>query len=232
MTSPEANLTDFSGIARLFPLPSVALFPRAVAPLHIFEPRYRAMMEDALAGDRLIAMALLNPGWEKDYEGRPPVAAVVCVGRILTHARLDDGRFNLLLAGAQRAVIRRELPPEQPFRLAEVELLEDLYSPEGAASRETLREELKTVLSRSLPESPAAREQLEQMLTARLPLGELVDVIAHSAPWPAEFKQQLLEEMNVDRRAALVLERLRRATDESSPADAPSTVWPPRFSDN
>src|SRR5262249_61215492 len=100
-----------AGPARLFPLPTLVLFPHVLQPLHIFEPRYRQMTADALAGDRLIAMALLRPGWEKDYEGRPPIYSVICVGRIVAEKRLPDGRFNILLRGVSRARVRRELPP-------------------------------------------------------------------------------------------------------------------------
>jgi Lon protease-like protein len=233
METPFPPLEDFSGVVRLFPLPNLVLFPGAVAPLHIFEPRYRAMMEEALADDQLIAMAHLLPGWESDYEGRPPVAPVVCVGRIATQVRLPDGRFNLLLAGIQRAAIRRETPPERAFRVAQVELLEDRYSPEGEAAREAIRDELTDVLARHLSSGAAAREQLDQMISARLPLGTLVDVIAHASAWPVEFKQQLLEELDVGRRAALALERLRRLGDEPSTFDGPPHgAWPPRFSDN
>ena len=69
----------------LFPLPNVVLFPNVFLPLHIFEPRYRAMVADALKGDRLIGMVLLRPGWESDYEGRPPVFPTGCAGLITTH---------------------------------------------------------------------------------------------------------------------------------------------------
>src|SRR5688572_11857794 len=95
--------------ARLFPLPSLLMFPHVVQPLHIFEPRYCAMLEDALAGDKLIAMVLLQPGWEENYEGRPPIAPVVCLGKIMAHERLPTGRHNILLRGLRRAAIRREL---------------------------------------------------------------------------------------------------------------------------
>jgi ATP-dependent Lon protease len=226
-------LKDFRGVARLFPLPNLVLFPHAVAPLHIFEPRYVAMMEDALAGDQLIAMALLLPGWEPDYEGRPPVAPVACVGRIATHVRLPDGRYNLLLAGLQRAAIRRELPPKRPFREAQVELLEDCYSAAGAELRTTYRDELRDIFLRRLPPATAAREQFDQMMSRSLPLGTLVDVVAYAVGWPVEFKQHLLEELDVDRRAALLLDRLRQLDQPpSSPGDDARWTWPPRFSDN
>src|SRR6185503_6398161 len=101
----------------LFPLPNVVLFPRAVLPLHIFEERYKAMTADALEGDRCIAMALLRPGWEKCYYGRPAIEPVVCIGKILSHERLPDGKYNFLLQGEARARIVRE-HGDQPYRLA------------------------------------------------------------------------------------------------------------------
>ena len=91
----------------LFPLPNVVLFPGVFLPLHIFEARYRAMTEDALAGDRMIGMALLKPGFEAEYEGRPPIYPVGCMG-LITHAeRLPDGRFNIVLQGVERFRVHR-----------------------------------------------------------------------------------------------------------------------------
>src|SRR5579884_3720517 len=109
MSDDPGALTDFSGTARLFPLPNLVLFPYAVQPLHVFEPRYRQMTRDALAGDRLIAVVLLQPGWDVDYEGRPPVHPVACVGRVLAENKLEDGRYNLLLRGLRRVRILDEL---------------------------------------------------------------------------------------------------------------------------
>src|SRR5256885_4780298 len=86
----------------LFPLPNVVLFPRAILPLHIFEERYKTMTEDVLAGDRRIAMALLKPGWERNYYGRAEIEQIVCVGSILSHERLPDGKYNFLLQGHTR----------------------------------------------------------------------------------------------------------------------------------
>src|SRR5512135_1984732 len=83
----------------LFPLPNVVLFPRAVLPLHIFEQRYKVMTADALAGRRMVAMAVLRPGWERDYYHKPAIHPVVCVGRILSSEQLPDGNYNFLLQG-------------------------------------------------------------------------------------------------------------------------------------
>src|SRR3954464_4040637 len=94
----DDEMNPFAAVP-LFPLPNVVLFPRAILPLHIFEERYKLMTADALAGDRQIAMALLQSGWEKNYYGRPAIEPIVCVGTILNHERLADGKYNFLLQG-------------------------------------------------------------------------------------------------------------------------------------
>src|SRR4051795_3353856 len=114
---------DLSAVP-LFPLPNVVLFPRAVLPLHVFEERYKAMTADALAGRRKVAMALLRPGWEKNYYGRPEIDPVVCVGTIVSHERLPDGKYNFLLQGHSRArIVREHNPHGKPYRRADLELL-------------------------------------------------------------------------------------------------------------
>src|SRR5438876_12325122 len=99
------NLTvpsSFDGSVRLFPLPNLVLFPQAMEPLHIFEPRYRQMTADALATDRLIAMVLLKSGPEEEGEERPALHSVACLGKIVADQRLEDGRYNILLDGFSR----------------------------------------------------------------------------------------------------------------------------------
>src|SRR3954465_3453326 len=91
-----------SDLLPLFPLPNVVLFPNVFLPLHIFEPRYREMVADALASDRMIGMVLLRPGWDRDYEGRPPLYAVGCSGVLTHNERLPDGRYNIVLRGIER----------------------------------------------------------------------------------------------------------------------------------
>src|SRR5689334_20327607 len=83
----------------LFPLPEVVLFPNVERPLVIYEPRYREMVADALKGDRTIGMVRLRPGFEKDYEGRPPIDAIGCAGVIQGSEQLPDGRYIILLRG-------------------------------------------------------------------------------------------------------------------------------------
>lgn len=92
----------------VFPLPNVVLFPKTYLPLHIFEPRYRAMVSDAAMSGQCIGMALLKEGWETDYYGHPPVFSTGCVGRLASVQPLADGRSNILLQGLERFEIEHE----------------------------------------------------------------------------------------------------------------------------
>src|SRR5947209_1146443 len=113
-----------SDLLPLFPLPNVVLFPNVFLPLHIFEPRYREMIADALASDRLIGMVLLKPGWEREYEGRPAVYPIGCSG-VMTHAEpLADGRYNIALRGVERFRIVEE-NHSRSYRRAIVEPVAD-----------------------------------------------------------------------------------------------------------
>src|SRR3954465_13931138 len=109
MSEAFSSLTDYMGTARLFPLPNLVLFPQVMQPLHIFEPRYRQMTADALAGDRFLALALLKPGWEPTYSGNPDIYPIACLGRIIADQRLPDGRYNILVRGLSRIEVVREL---------------------------------------------------------------------------------------------------------------------------
>src|SRR5574339_894496 len=130
----------------LFPLPNVVLFPGVFLPLHIFAPRYRDMTEDALAGDRMIGMTLLKPGFEAEYEGRPPIYAVGCAG-LITHAeRLADGRFNIVLQGVERFRVREE-DDSRPYRLAVIDRLGgDTVSGSSVDALRHLRERIEHLL--------------------------------------------------------------------------------------
>src|SRR5438874_2962379 len=137
MSASDDNSTASvaAGAVRLFPLPNLVMFPHVMQPLHVFEPRYCDLLDDALAGDRLIAMVLLEPGWERDYDARPAIAPVACLGKVVAHERLPTGRHNILLRGLGRAAIQRELPPRRPFREPVVDRLEDFYPASGAKRR-------------------------------------------------------------------------------------------------
>ncbi len=226
----DFDAQTFSGVVRLFPLPNLVLYPHVMQPLHIFEDRYREMLEDALVGDQLIAMAVLEPGWEDDYESRPPVVQYACLGKVVAHHRLDDGRYNVLLLGVQRVRIVKELEPLRSFRQASVELIEDCYDFHSTAARKQLQEQLLTAFRKHLPCACELPEQLENMLSAQLPLGLLTDLAAYALPLEMTVKQQLLAECNVRRRAEILLAEVENLAVADSAPSAPT--FPPSFSEN
>ncbi len=223
---------EFSGRVRLFPLPNLVLFPHVMQPLHIFEPRYRCLLEDALAEDRLIAMALLAPGWESDYEGRPPVCPMACLGRVTTFHRLEDGTYNLLLLGLQRVRLVREIEPRKLYREAEVALCEDCYPVAPKPAGRVLQQRLRDAFVRVLPLLPEAQEQMDQLLATDIPLGMLTDVISFMLDIKIDRKESLLAEVNVHRRAQMLLEYLEAMIAGAPGQNGPGGVFPPRFSAN
>jgi Lon protease-like protein len=221
----------FSGVVRLFPLPNLVMYPHVMQPLHIYEERYREMLEDALATDRLIAMALLEPGWESDYESRPPVARYACLGKIVTHHRLKDGRYNLLLMGVGRIRIAEELPPLRSFRQAKVELLGESFANDSAHHVDELEREMMAAFQRHLPGGCQAPEQLREMFAQNLPLAMMTDLAAYALPLDLAIKKQLLAEFRVDVRAQLLLEHLE-SQSSSEMVGAVAEGFPPQFSLN
>lgn len=226
----QDELKLFSGQAPLFPLPNVVHFPHTWLPLHIFEPRYRAMIADALEGDRLIAMALLGPNQESAYKSKfAKIHPVVCLGRIAVEEKLPDGRFNLALHGLCRARINSELGSDLLYRTAELTLLPDWYPSEPTIDRRHRQRELLSGATEVLPELQS-NPLLHQLLDAELSLGVLCDVIAHSLGLSPDEAQLLLSEQDVDLRSDLVLNHLRQRQRQL--AAGISQGFPPAFSRN
>jgi Lon protease-like protein len=226
MSDDPQSLSDFSGVVRLFPLPNLVMFPSVVQPLHIFEARYRAMMMDALDDDRLLAMALLRPGWEDEYEERPAIHPVACLGRIFNEERLSDGRWNLLLHGLHRVRIDEELPPSRPYRQARVTLLEDIP---GDGDEQQLRNALRQSVPRFLDEQGGAASEARRLLDSDLSLGTLCDVFSYALPIEQALKQQLLQELDITRRTVQLLDMVHQFNPSDS---AKPRAFPPDFSAN
>ena len=226
------SVAEFSGKVRLFPLPNLVLFPHVMQPLHVFEPRYRQMLEDALAGDRLIAMAVLAPGWEDDYEGRPPLYPVACLGQIASHHRLEDGTYNLLVLGLRRVRLVRELDPVNEFREAEVELCEEHCPAQRDTDHACLQRQLRQAFLRVLPLLPEAQEQLDQLLCADVTLAMLTDVIGYMLDIDLGEKHALLSELDVYRRAEMILAHLLAVAEDEELGTSGATPFPPQFSLN
>ena len=221
--SPE----QFSGLARVFPLPNLVMFPHVMQALHIFEPRYRAMVEEALEDDRLIALGVLAPGWEQNYEGRPPLRSTACLCRIATHQRTEQGTYNVLVLGVRRLRVVQELPPKKLFRVVEAELLDDIEPDDEGTDAAAMQRELLSAFKRAMPKIPNAYEQLDQLLGSQISLGMLTDIVSYTVDLDLEVKVRLLQEQDVFRRAQLLLDAIA-----ARPAAAAHRAFPPDFSLN
>jgi Lon protease-like protein len=210
----QSIMLDETAAVPLFPLPNVVLFPQAVLPLHIFEERYKTMTADALAGDRLIAIALLQPGWEKNYHGAAAIAPVVCIATILAHERLVDGKYNLLLQGTARATVVRELTLH-PYRTAELQALEEPKVLEIDLSNQ--RRALISIFSNGRFSSVPLCQKFLEMLSSPASTGDIADLVAFNLLDDLRLKQQLLSEPDPRRRTERVAAALESLQILSAP---------------
>lgn len=198
----------------IFPLPNAALFPGAPLPLHVFEPRYRDMIRDALAGNKTLAVARLRPGFEDDYEGRPAVFEVCGAGVIVDHVHRDDGRYDILLRGVARVRIVNEHAPLQKYRVVNAELLSDTPSaPELAAA---FYERLRTLWPTLAPHLPEAARDLAAFARGAESAGMLSDRLAGSLFGDPELTQRLIEELDPAERLRIVTDALREVAEKVS----------------
>jgi Lon protease-like protein len=194
-SSPGPDGPQAGAIVPMFPLAAVFLFPGTLMPLHIFEPRYRRMIEDSLDGPGRIVMATVLEGHEDELAGAPPVHHIAGLGEIMRHERLPDGRFLILLAGVSRVLIR-EVPSRAPYRSVEaIPLREVLPEPPREA-------ELRPRIRRALEQR--TRDPVE--VPDDLPLGQLVDLLLIRLELPPPEMRELFSLTKVE-------ERARRALD-------------------
>ncbi|NOK01705.1 MULTISPECIES: LON peptidase substrate-binding domain-containing protein [Myxococcus] len=199
MTAQE-RIERAASALKVFPLPSAVLFPHTVIPLHIFEPRYRALVRDALAGDRVLALSQLEPGWEGNYGGRPPMLPMMCAGVIVWDEQVEEGRYNILLQGVSRVRMTSELTTEKAYREVLAEVLPDM--PYEGPEEEQLRQAVFELAGR-VP--PSFAENLLPV-AARAQGGMLADVVASAVIPEPERRQELLAELDVRKRLEGVLE--------------------------
>ena len=187
---------------KVFPLPSVVLLPGSAAPLHIFEPRYRAMVKAALETDGLFAMAQVMPGQDALIAGKPALEEMLCVGLIGMNEALEDGRYNLVVIGIARARLRHELTTTQPYREVEAELVED----------EAVDPEIDVNLRRAVVELvarlPTQVGQRVAQVASRVTGGALADVVASTFMQDPARRFEVLNETDVRQRIEIVTEEL------------------------
>lgn len=206
---------------RIFPLGEVVLFPDTLLPLHIFEPRYRRMLADALEGDRILGMVLLK---DPDAEPLPAVYEIGCAGTIVEHKPFADGRSLVVLQGTARFRIRRELETDEPYRIVEAQALYEAPPPPELARswRDGLRADVRTLMRATSGQAEELDRLFDKVDAAVLP-----NVLAAGLPLDAVEKQSLLECATVEQRqqrlSALVRFRIAEASlgmDAARPLDA------------
>ena len=187
----------------IFPLQDATLFPNASYPFYIFEPRYRAMVADALKGDRIIGMVMLQPGFEAEYEGRPPIFPIGCAGVIADYEELPDGEYNILLRGLAKFRVTGE-DNSRLYRLARVVTLSEELDARETAALSKERQRIDTLLMAlsdrfgvELPPPGITDEELVDQLSERLPMERLE-------------RQRLLERDDPLARALFVIEVLEQ----------------------
>ena len=200
----------------VFPLAGALLFPRAQLPLHIFEPRYRSMVRDALASDRLIAM--VQP---RDQDEPPGLFEIGCLGRIVSSEELDDGRFNIVLEGLGRFRIAREAVVTTPYRQIDADRDgfddEDELEPLAIVQRAELEREARRY-------ADALGYQVDWEAVGRLDDEMLVNGIAQIAPLDVGSKQALLEAPDIAARADTLVQFMQFQRMAPGGADGPETL--------
>ena len=185
----------------IFPLEGPTLFPNASYPFRIFEPRYRAMVADALKGDRIIGMVMLQPGYEAEYEGRPPIVSIGCAGLITDYEELPDGQYTIVLGGLTKFRVTGE-DDSRTYRLAHVEAVPEVENETDTIALGEQRQRLESLLLAlsgrlRIPESPAG-----------VPDEQVVDELSQRLPIDPVSKQRLLEQDGPLARAIVLAEML------------------------
>lgn len=207
---PMTEYPNGEFLLRLFPLPNLVFFPRTRIPLHVFEPRYRQMISDAMASDERIGVILLRPGWETNYYGAPPVHSLGTLGAIERAIKLDDGRYNLVVNGLVRFEVRENVA-ETPYRIARVVAIPEMtHSATDALARRAWLVDLSHRYLELLPGQTAVPE-LESAS-----LDSIANALVMSLNITVEEKQNLLEMNDVLERAGQVGQLLEERLETMS----------------
>ena len=218
---PEPVPIDFEQPVPLFPLQHCVMLPHATVPLHIFEPRYRAMTRDAVAGRGLIAMATFEgQQWKTQYEGKPPIRPCVCVGYLLRHEKLADGRFNILLQGLCRAKVLRE-PAHDPYRVGLLKPIESIAPLE--IDLDEYRAKVEALLADPVLSQLDGVQAINNWISREIPTAALIDLAVMTCCPDPEDRYAMLAESDAIGRAQFLCRHLRheraRLTGDDLPDD-------------
>ncbi|HEX4446871.1 MAG TPA: LON peptidase substrate-binding domain-containing protein [Polyangiaceae bacterium] len=194
MTGPAEILSSALEAMPVFPLRGVVLFPGALLPLHVFEPRYRTMLADAMATHRCLALGYALDDAEHDVNS-PPIARIAGAGLVVHHAALPDGRSNIVIQGQARVTLD-ELPFVGPYRRARARLLGEIETPVSSMDRTGL------VAAAATFAGSAGKRDFE--LPAGVPPGAAADLCAHHLIEDPEVRQHVLEELDIAARVRFV----------------------------
>jgi Lon protease-like protein len=178
-------------IVPLFPLPNVVLFPKTPMPLYIFEEKYRIMIQEALAGNGELVIALLRAGSEANYSNISSVHDVACLGKIETYEELEDGKYNIVVIGVHRVRFIREVQ-HSPYKLVEVEKLEDVAYNEHSTDILRRHNHLGSLFARFTELATGVKQQALELMP-QLDFESLVNMVAMTLNLPIGQKQALLE---------------------------------------
>lgn len=200
---------------KVFPLPSAVLLPGGIMPLHIFEPRYKAMLKDAMESDNVFAMAQVVPGQEDHLAGKPELDPMLCVGVVSVHEHLEDGRSNMVLTGVCRARIVKELAQTRAYREVIAEVLPD--APYEGEEETALRSAIFELMAR-VPNEVGQR--IAQVTTGARG-GALADIIVGSLVSDPERRFEVLSQLDVPSRLSAVTSDLIELASRIKPPRKP-----------
>ncbi len=194
----------------VFPLDQTVLLPQQVMPLHIFEPRYVQMIEHALDGPGQLAMGVFaGDRWKHEYHGVPPIRPAVCVGQIVQHERLADGRYNILLQGVCRAQVVDESPPDEDHQYRTATLAPVGETDEGGEDLDDLRDWLdEEITSGPLSRLSVAAQVCEYVRNEDVPTPLVLDLVAFAMLTDPKVRYRLLAEGDAHARARLIRDGL------------------------
>jgi Lon protease-like protein len=207
--NPRAALRKAVAALKVFPLHGVSILPGTPAPFHVFEPRYRALVGDALEGDRILAVPSLF-GKADAHALRPPLKAICGAGVIETFDRYEDGRYDVVLRGLARVRLVEELPATKLYREFRAEVLDDVLPAGGARALQGELEALRQLvyeLSTKLPKESGA-PQLAEAVAQMKDVSAIVDLVAAAAVSDPGDRQEVLEEVSVAKRLERVIEEV------------------------